>query len=201
MNDLKAICIRFEFNKAFLFMRKEVLKLDFKYDNQAENSKKMTGFVGTKENDFNYFIDVSKKRTINQKSNLYILLKGIEPMFHGLFGMIMDVISKEFDPNESECFRDKTFDFFLSISQENNITESINIKTRKFIKQVKMINNTGLGNFINGNFYDYTENMKNNNYIIINGINVNKNRVKFIDVYSEPPVSNADAVKQVNPVS
>ena len=55
MNDLKAICIRFEFNKAFLFMRKEVLKLDFKYDNQAENSKKMTGFVGTKENDFNYF--------------------------------------------------------------------------------------------------------------------------------------------------
>jgi hypothetical protein len=122
-------------------------------------------------------------------------------MFHGLLGMIANILNKEFDPNESKCFFDKTFDFFCSIPQENNITESINIKTRKFIKQVKMINNTGLGNFINGNFYDYTENMKNSNYIIINGINVNKNRVKFIEVYSEPPVSNADALKQINPAS
>ena len=86
---------------------------------------------------------------------------------------------------------------------KTSITDFIcsDTKARNIIKQVKLLNADGFSNLIKGNFYDFTENMKNNNYIVINGINVNKNRVKFVNVYSEPPVSNADAVKQINPVS
>ena len=74
-------------------------------------------------------------------------------------------------------------------------------KARNIIKQVKLLNADGFSNLVKGNFYDFTENTKNSNYIVINGINVHKNRVKFVNIYSEPPVSNADAMKQINPVS
>ena len=103
----------------------------------------------------------------------------------------------------NQVFRLKDGKIYWKIN--DTITETketpVYIKTRNIIKQVKLLNADGFSNLVKGNFYDFTENMKNNNYIIINGINVNKNRVKFINVYSEPPVSNANALKQINPVS
>ena len=86
---------------------------------------------------------------------------------------------------------------------ENNVekTEYLTKTGRKQINLAKMLNSEGFNHLINGNFYEYTLNPQNSNYIVINGININKNRVKFINVYSEPPVSNADAMKQINPVS
>jgi hypothetical protein len=77
---------------------------------------------------------------------------------------------------------------------ENDLTK----KVRKQINLAKMLNSEGFSNFMNGNFYEYILNSQNSNYIIIDGINVYKNRVKFVDVYTEPPVSNADVLKEVN---
>jgi hypothetical protein len=72
-------------------------------------------------------------------------------------------------------------------------TEMISKKDiRKVIFMAKIINNTGL-KLVKNNFYQFTENPNNSNYIVIDGININKNRVEFIEVYKTPPVSNANA--------
>jgi hypothetical protein len=105
----------------------------------------------------------------------------------------------------SKCLHNSPEAFNKEIVNEQtktSIADSVfHNKARNIIKQVKLLNADGFSNLVKGNFYDYMENTKNSNYIIINGINVNKNRVKFVNIYSEPPVSNADAVKQINPVS
>ena len=154
---------------------------------------------------------------VTNKENEFIVMDGSEffndipkEKINEVALAISNSIDKAQKANENECLvclDDSvvkfTFNFpgkyFVRYYKNNVSTNTRN--TRNIIKQVKLLNADGFSNLIKGNFYDYTENMKNNNYIVINGINVNKNRVKFIDVYSEPPVSNADALKQINPVS
>jgi hypothetical protein len=67
-----------------------------------------------------------------------------------------------------------------------------NISFRNSIKLAKVINNTGL-KLVKNNLYKFKTNPVNVNYINIDGINVNRNRVEFVDVYVTPPVSNANA--------
>lgn len=94
--------------------------------------------------------------------------------------------------NESDIFKASSGNVykFNNLNKELHYIKCNNHKKiyRDTIKLARIIDDKGI-KLVKNNLYHFSPNHENPDYFIINDINIHKNRIEFVDVYTTPPQS------------
>jgi predicted DNA-binding protein len=140
----------------------------------------------------NYFknLDVNSplNNTIIKEPSVFEYLKAISVLYKRPYCINIRNIIYKYDVEMNDFyFFENTSNIYKDIKKNTSNIYKTFENNRNTIKLAKIINNKGIP-LMKNNIYNFSDHNENLNYIVINGININRNRVKIIDVYTTPPV-------------